>query len=85
MLELVRRALIYGKSETAAVLLLVENGLTSTPTSAVRGVHLAPLAPLILAAHACYCIRCARVTTAPTNAKPRSVIYLQRKYTIWDR
>ena len=30
---------------------------TSTPTSAVIGVHLAPLAPLTLAAHAHYCTR----------------------------
>ena len=38
---------------------------TSTPTSAVRGVHLAPLAPLTLAAHARYCIR-RGVVTPPT-------------------
>ena len=41
---------------------------TSTPTSVVRGVHLAPLALLTLAAHARYCIRRARVTTPPTLA-----------------
>ena len=40
---------------------------TNTPTSAVRGVHLAPLASLTLAAHARYCIRRARVTTPPTH------------------
>ena len=39
---------------------------TSTPTSAVRGAHLAPLAPLTRAAHARGCIRHARVTTPST-------------------
>ena len=36
---------------------------TSTPTGAVRGVHLSPVAPLTQEAHVRYCIRRARVTT----------------------
>ena len=38
----------------------------STPTGAERGVELAPLAPLTLAAYVRYCITRERVTTAPT-------------------
>ena len=65
-LELVRRALLYREGATAFVVLHVESDLTSTPTGAVRGPHLAPLAPLIRAAHARDCIRRARVRTPST-------------------
>ena len=58
-LELVRRTFLYRELSWCCS--------WSTPTGAVRGVHLAPLAPLTRAAHARYCIRRALVTTPPTS------------------
>ena len=60
MLELVRRALLYRKSATAAVVLHVESDLhehANGPTGAVRGAHLAFLAPLTRAANG-ICEKC---------------------------
>ena len=69
MLELVRRALLYTIERAQRLPWCCKWRVvsTSTPTSAVRGVHLTPVAPLTLAAHARYCIRHARVTTPPTQ------------------
>ena len=42
MIELVRRALLYRKSATAAVMLHVESDLHEHANGAVRDAHLAP-------------------------------------------
>ena len=74
MIELAR------KSAIAVVVLHVESVSTSTPTGAVRGVHLAPLTALTLAAHALLHKTRASDNTAYNN---KSEIYFLGKFIVW--
>ena len=78
-LELVRRALSYREIAQRLPWCCTWRVIsTSTPTGAVRGAHLAPLATLTRATHACGCIRRARVTTptSSTEAAPPIAPYI---------
>ena len=58
---------------------------TSTPTCAERGVHLAPLAPLILAAYARYCIRRAFVTTQRLHLLRTLIHAISKKWLLREQ